>query len=114
MALQTGIAACETGNAYERETALASGSHDYDQWRQYVLWGEVHDGNAYFLGGVAGHAGLFSTASETHRLALVSVAPERIIERSHLHGIINQEYDPGRNSAFDPWQLRRRQNPRPA
>lgn len=69
MALQTGIAACETGNAYERETALAAGSHDYSQWREHVIWGEVHDGNAYFLGGVAGHAGLFSTATETHRLA---------------------------------------------
>jgi CubicO group peptidase (beta-lactamase class C family) len=29
----------------------------------------VHDGNAYFLGGAAGHAGLFSTAGETRQLA---------------------------------------------
>lgn len=28
-------------------------------WRQKVLYGEVHDDNAYALGGVAGHAGLF-------------------------------------------------------
>jgi CubicO group peptidase (beta-lactamase class C family) len=34
-----------------------------------LIWGEVHDGNAYFLGGAAGHAGLFSTASETFLLA---------------------------------------------
>lgn len=69
MALQTGIAACETGNAYERETANASGAATYDDWREHVIWGEVHDGNSYFLGGVAGHAGLFSTANETQRLA---------------------------------------------
>jgi serine-type D-Ala-D-Ala carboxypeptidase len=70
MALQTGIAACETGNAYERETAArASGAENYSAWREQVIWGEVHDGNAYFLGGVAGHAGLFSTAKETLRLA---------------------------------------------
>jgi CubicO group peptidase (beta-lactamase class C family) len=32
--------------------------------RGYALRGEVHDENAYALGGVAGHAGLFSTASD--------------------------------------------------
>ncbi|MFL5616924.1 MAG: serine hydrolase domain-containing protein [Gemmatimonadaceae bacterium] len=32
--------------------------------RGYPLQGEVHDENAYALGGVAGHAGLFSTASD--------------------------------------------------
>lgn len=69
MALQTGIAACETGNAYERQTALASGGENYSSWREQVIWGEVHDGNSYFLGGVTGHAGLFSTANETLRLA---------------------------------------------
>lgn len=37
-------------------------------WRQKVLCGEVHDDNAYAVGGVCGHAGLFSTAEELHRL----------------------------------------------
>src|SRR4029077_3063398 len=32
--------------------------------RGYPLKGEVHDENAYALGGVAGHAGLFSTAND--------------------------------------------------
>ena len=32
--------------------------------RGYPLRGEVHDENAYALGGVAGHAGLFATASD--------------------------------------------------
>lgn len=32
--------------------------------RGYPLQGEVHDENAYALGGVAGHAGLFSTATD--------------------------------------------------
>jgi hypothetical protein len=32
--------------------------------RGYALRGEVHDENAYTLGGVAGHAGLFSTARD--------------------------------------------------
>ncbi|MGQ0539875.1 MAG: serine hydrolase domain-containing protein [Gemmatimonadaceae bacterium] len=32
--------------------------------RGYPLRGQVHDENAYILGGVAGHAGLFSTAAD--------------------------------------------------
>jgi CubicO group peptidase (beta-lactamase class C family) len=38
-------------------------------WRKNVIWGEVHDGNAHFLGGIAGHAGLFSTAREVFKIA---------------------------------------------
>ncbi|MBK5188938.1 MAG: serine hydrolase, partial [Gemmatimonadaceae bacterium] len=37
--------------------------------RGHTLKGEVHDGDAYALGGVAGHAGLFSTASDLARFA---------------------------------------------
>ena len=37
----------------------------WNGWRQYVLNGEVDDGNAFYAnGGVAGHAGLFSTAPD--------------------------------------------------
>ena len=69
IALQTGIAACETGNAYEVDMCKQSGTEVYANSRQRLIWGEVHDGNAYFLGGGAGHAGLFSTASEVFLLA---------------------------------------------
>lgn len=37
--------------------------------RGYPLRGEVHDENAYALGGVAGHAGLFSTAADLSMFA---------------------------------------------
>jgi CubicO group peptidase (beta-lactamase class C family) len=37
-------------------------------WRKRVLRGEVHDDNAYAMGGVAGHAGLFSAARDVHYL----------------------------------------------
>ena len=36
-------------------------------WRERILWGEVHDPNAFAMGGVAGHAGLFSTADDVMR-----------------------------------------------
>jgi CubicO group peptidase (beta-lactamase class C family) len=37
-------------------------------WRNRVLSGEVHDENAYAMGGVAGQSGLFGTADAVHRL----------------------------------------------
>jgi CubicO group peptidase (beta-lactamase class C family) len=33
-------------------------------WRDRILWGEVHDPNAWAMGGIAGHAGLFGTAAD--------------------------------------------------
>lgn len=38
-------------------------------WRNRLLEGEVHDENAWTLDGVAGHAGLFSTADDLGRYA---------------------------------------------
>ena len=34
------------------------------RWRRRVVVGEVHDENAWSMGGVAGHAGLFTTAGD--------------------------------------------------
>jgi CubicO group peptidase (beta-lactamase class C family) len=44
-----------------------------DPWRGRLLRGEVHDENAYALGGIAGHAGLFGTAAAVMTLADVWV-----------------------------------------
>lgn len=54
-------------------------------WRKRRIWGEVHDENANGVGGVAGHAGLFSTAFEVglfgnvwlnHSEKLLKIDPE--------------------------------------
>ena len=37
---------------------------EHCHWRKKILCGEVHDDNAYAMGGVAGHAGLFSNAKD--------------------------------------------------
>jgi len=42
-------------------------------WRQKVLCGEVHDDNAYVMGGVAGHAGLFASIQDVDRLVTTLV-----------------------------------------
>jgi CubicO group peptidase (beta-lactamase class C family) len=48
-------------------------------WRQKILCGEVDDDNAFAVGGVAGHAGLFANAEDVHRIAarLQAAADER-------------------------------------
>lgn len=61
-------AATEQGNAFERARAAEQGLGRRFPWRTHLLRGEVHDGNAWYLGrGVAGHAGLFGTARDLAR-----------------------------------------------
>ena len=43
-------------------------------WRGRILCGEVHDDNAWVMGGVAPHAGVFSTADDVHRFASEMIA----------------------------------------
>ncbi|MFN6964224.1 MAG: serine hydrolase domain-containing protein [Pyrinomonadaceae bacterium] len=81
--LKIRTAASEKGNEYERRTCVELGYLDddgvksppahadgSDLLRDRLIWGEVHDGNAWFMGGAAGHAGLFSTAEEVFKIAL--------------------------------------------
>lgn len=42
---------------------------EFCKWRNRIIIGEVHDENARALGGVAGHAGLFSTAGDLDKFA---------------------------------------------
>jgi CubicO group peptidase (beta-lactamase class C family) len=69
----TEFAATEQGNVYEHHMVYDStfayryrgDPTTWNGWRQYVLDGEVDDGNSFYAnGGVAGHAGLFSTAGD--------------------------------------------------
>ena len=53
----------------ERRSEIAP--TEEDRWRGRLLRGEVHDENAYAMGGVAGHAGLFGTAGDLARFAQV-------------------------------------------
>jgi len=39
-------------------------------WRQKIIEGQVHDENAYAVGGIEGHAGLFGTADDINRLLI--------------------------------------------
>jgi CubicO group peptidase (beta-lactamase class C family) len=106
-AARTGIAACENGNAYERDMCERDfPSKPYAKWRETVVWGQVHDGNAYFLGGVAGHAGLFSTAHETLAIANQFIAGQSCLLQRETCEMFRQNMTEGLNEARSfAWQL---------
>src|SRR5262245_14992118 len=105
-ALQTGIVACETGNGYEHSMCEPDAAAQYKNWRNAVIWGEVHDGNAYFLGGAAGHAGLFSTANETWRLAQQFLAQRSKLLKPETCELFRKNMTPGLEEARTiGWQV---------
>jgi CubicO group peptidase (beta-lactamase class C family) len=53
----------------ERERCAATERDE--EWRKRRLRGEVHDENAFAMGGISGHAGLFGTAADVAALARI-------------------------------------------
>ena len=86
--LRPRIAATEWGQRYEAKMANRPTA------REGLIWGQAHDGNAFFAGGVAGNAGLFATARAIFRLAQAWVnaelLPRSIVDdaiRNHTAGM---------------------------
>ena len=71
-----------------------SSSSSRYHWRKNLIWGEVHDGNAHFMGGVAGHAGLFSTARESFRLANQFLPGTELLKPGSID-LFNENFTPG-------------------
>ncbi len=69
-------AATERDDRVERAMTGARGL-SYPRFRVGVVRGEVHDGNAFRRGGVAGHAGLFGTARDVWALSRPWLEPDR-------------------------------------
>lgn len=93
-ALRPRIAASETGNVFERAMVGDEGAA-YAGWRSHVVWGEVHDGNAHFLGGVAGHAGLFGTARDVALVAEQFLPGGRLLARDETFEAFRTNFTPG-------------------
>lgn len=76
-------------------------------WRGRRVAGEVHDENAAALGGVAGHAGLFSTADEVAAFGQVFLDHGRPILRAETVAAMTQlsaeEHDARRGLGFALW-----------
>lgn len=83
------IAATSHGNPFEKKMVYDDDfgyqvdvdPKSWDEWREYTLQGEVNDGNAWYAsGGVAGHAGLFSTVDD------LQVLMDLLLNKGHFDG----------------------------
>lgn len=96
------VAASEKGNEFERRTCIEQGylgpADDRNNFfRSQIIWGEVHDGNAYFMGGVAGHAGLFSTAEEVFKIAQQFLPNYTTLLKPETCELFRTNFTPGLN-----------------
>ncbi len=57
-------------------------------WRQRLIQGEVHDENAFVMGGIGGHAGLFGTSESVHHL--LDVLMGMYLEKQRRAGFQNE------------------------
>ena len=116
--LQKEMSANEFGNYYEKKMCLELGYFNsfYDQrdyklaresgtdvmnykWRDYEIWGEVHDANCLFMNGASGHAGLFSTAKETFKIAQQFLAEETVLLQPETCKLFRTNYTENFNEA---------------
>ncbi len=104
------IAATEWGNANERQMVYRRGL-EFDQFRNYMIWGEVNDGNAFYMGGMGGNAGLFASARDVFEIVRAymdgeeRLLPEPLVQQSRRNYTIGLDENRGLG-----WQL---QMPRP-
>ncbi|WP_433172763.1 serine hydrolase domain-containing protein [Actinoallomurus sp. CA-150999] len=94
-----------TGVPYPVDGAVT----DFDGWRDHVLVGEVNDGNAFHaFDGVAGHAGLFTTAADLLRFAtglLSRLDGDGPIRRDTVAEFLTAGADPHQALGFRVWDL---------
>src|SRR2546423_3002186 len=107
MAARTAVAACEAGNVYERDMCERDfPKQSYINWRNELIWAEVHDGNAHFLGGAAGHAGLFAGISDALRIANQFIGTQSELLSSQTCELFRENMTQGLNEARSfAWQL---------
>ena len=72
----------------------AATEHD-TSWRGRRIRGEVHDENAFAMGGVAGHAGLFGTAADV--AAIARIFRDGAVIGNELAALARQEHARGDN-----------------
>jgi CubicO group peptidase (beta-lactamase class C family) len=94
-------AATERGNRFER--SLAGDRAAGYSFRDGMIRGHVHDGNAWAMGGVAGHAGLFGCLDDVAALAREIMTPHRLELGGRARGrLLEPAGDGGRTFGFQP------------
>lgn len=94
-------------SASSRARAAPTWCHE----RETYLTGEVHDANCAALGGIAGHAGVFSTAGDLHRYgsALLqggALEGSRILTAAGVAAMLANQNAPGMNGHTLGWFAR--------
>lgn len=80
---------------------------EFCPWRQKLISGQVHDDNAYVMGGVAGHAGLFGTSESVHAIlmelfnAFYDKSPPKIFRPDVVHLFLQKNPSHERTPGFD-------------
>ena len=110
----TEFAATEQGNVYEKHMVYDStfgyryrgDPKSWNRWRERVLIGETDDGNSFYAnGGIAGHAGLFSTASDLRVLLDVLINKGSYGGRQFIRPVtIDQFFTVDRYGHYLGWQ----------
>jgi len=100
------VAATSKGDWYEKKMVATNTPYKVDldvatfpNWREEYLAGQVNDGNSFHrLGGIAGHAGLFSTAED-----LLIFAEAIIANQWQAHKFLTVTGDPMQGLGFRNW-----------
>jgi CubicO group peptidase (beta-lactamase class C family) len=98
------IAATENRDRHERRKCEALGIRPPNGWRDYLIRGEVHDGNCHYgYRGVAGNAGLFSSVPDLTRFMRAYVRGEIVSPRAV--NMMTANYTGGRRGRGLGWML---------
>ena len=73
------------GGENEKHPKIAFAATEDCPWRKRILQGEVHDENAWALGGYSGHAGIFGTAAGVYGLANLLREHFLKLRKDYLH-----------------------------
>jgi CubicO group peptidase (beta-lactamase class C family) len=100
------VAATSLGDWYEKNMVATNTPYQVDlevsaflNWREDYLVGQANDGNSFHrLGGIAGHAGLFSTAED-----LLIFAEAVITNKWQAHNFLSVHGDPMQGLGFRNW-----------
>ena len=101
------IAATSLGDWYEKRMVSTNSPYkvdlavsDFPNWRDDYLVGAVNDGNSFHrLGGISGHAGLYSTAED-----LLIFAEAIISNKWQAHKFLTVSGDPMQGLGFRNWR----------
>jgi CubicO group peptidase (beta-lactamase class C family) len=70
-----------------------------------LIWGEVHDGNAYALGGVSGHAGLFAPLQDLVRFVQQVLVPGGVLSAESIALMSSRQARAGDDIRGIGWRL---------